>query len=478
MCIRDSIWQLPASVVGPYAIEDAELAIDVFKKQEVILNREETYGLFRIETFLMPLLLQMRQTGVRLDVEKLDRTITVVKKRLRKQKAALNKAAGFDVNYWAATSLTALFDKLDLPYPRTPVTKQPSFTKPFLTAHENPTVGLISECRALDKFVGTFLERQMKNQLVGDRLHCMFNQLRGDEYGTVTGRFSSSHPNLQFIPARDPELGPLCRSMFIPEDGCVWGKADYSQIEYRIFAHYAIGPGSNKFRSRYQDDPATDYHQWCADAADIPRRDAKNINFGLLYGMGLKLLARQLGLPPNEAKPFLDEYHKRLPFIRTTSRKALEVAERRGFVKTILKRRRRFHKWEPCDWALKKILDQSQNPSTLKEHIDRTIREDNGVHDYYAGVQRVGTYKALNAIVQGSSADMIKKAMVDCYRSGVFDVLTLHLTVHDELDVSIPNTKKGKRAFDEMLILMRDAIELKVPVMVDAEIGPSWGEVK
>jgi len=475
---HSNIWRLPAAVVGPYCIEDAELSLDILECQLPILHAENIYELFRVETYLMPLLLRMRQTGVRLDTTKLEKVIKKFKAKLRKQTVELSQMVGFKVEPWTSSSLTLAFDKLGLSYPLTPKTKKPSFTRGFMENHEHPFARMVVDVRRLHKFIGTFLEGQMQSQLIGDRIHCQFNQLRGNEYGTVTGRFSSSHPNLQFIPARDEELGPLCRSMFIPEEGCSWVKADYSQIEYRIFAHYAIGTGAEDFRDTYNENPDIDYHQWCADKAGISRKNAKTINFGLLYGMGVRLLAHNLNLPIDEAKDFLQSYHAEVPFLRTTSRKAMDVANRRGYVRTILNRRRRFQTWEPSDRMLATKIIGNSDPEIIRAAVRRAIGQAGKNHNYSSGIQRQGTYKALNAIVQGSSADMIKKAMVDCWRAGIFDTLTPHLTVHDELDVSVPDTKDGAEALQEMLILMRDAIELKVPVIVDCETGPSWGEVK
>ena len=473
------IWQLPAAIVGPYCIADAELCIDIFNKQLPILRDEGLEPLFRIETYLMPMLLHMRQTGVRLDTKSLAKAIKGFKARLRKNMVELSQMVGFQVEPWTGAALAIACDKLDIKYPLTTTkTRKPSFTKEFMTAHEHPFLRMVAEVRRLHKFIGTFLEGQMQSQLINGRIHCQFNQLRGDEYGTVTGRFSSSHPNLQFIPARDKELGPLCRSMFIPEEDCDWIKADYSQIEYRIFSHYAIGQGADDFRDTYNSSPDIDYHQWCANAAGISRKNAKTINFGLLYGMGVKLLAQNLNLPVDEAKDFLAIYHGKVPFLRTTFRRAMETANQRGYVKTILNRRRRFPLWIPADRQLASETEGHTNPELVKSWVKKRLLSAGKEHSFNAGIQRKGTFKALNAVIQGSSADMIKKAMVDCWRAGIFNILTPHITVHDELDVSVPKTKAGTEALQEMLIHMRDAIPLKVPVIIDCGRGPSWGETK
>ncbi len=474
------LWRLPASVVGHYSKEDARIAAEVFFKQEPILRREELWDLFLLETKLMPLLLQMRQTGVRIDVRRLDQTIRSTKKELNDLKQALKKMVGFDLQYWAAESIAKAFDKIGVRYPMTPKTQKPSFTQAWLSQVNHPLARTIVQCRKLDKFLGTFLEGSIQDQIIDGRIHGLFNQLLSDEYGTVTGRFSSSHPNLQFIPARDEKLGPLCRSMFIPEMGCDWGKTDYSQIEFRIFAHFARGEGADNFRRQYISDPRVDYHAWCAKEAGITRREAKTVNFGIIYGMGIPSLAKTLEIPVSAAETFRKKYDEKIPFVRTTLQDAAKVAQDRGYIRTILNRRRRFISWEPMDWELSKRISAVRDKDLMLRTVEEAIRNAQVNKDLIprGGIRRAGTHKALSALVQGSAADLIKKAMVDCYEAGVLDVLSLHLTVHDELDESVPKNKEGSEAFAEMARLMEKAISFKVPVIIDASTGKNWGETK
>lgn len=478
--VQKHLWKIPPEMVARYARQDVRLPIKIFEKQKPILKAEELWDLFLLETRLSPLLLQMRRTGVRVDEVKLNHAIIEYKKRLRRTYAELKKLVGFEINYQAAEDIAKAFDRLKIKYPLTLKTRKPSFTREWLRAHDHPLAQLITACRTLYKFIGTFLEGSIKDQLINGRVHCLFNQLLSDEYGTVTGRFSCSHPNLQFIPARDEELGPLCRSMFIPEKGCHWGKADYSQVEFRIFAHYAIGPGSDNFRAEYVRDPHIDYHQWCADKTAKPRRKAKDINFGLIYGMGLAKLARQLGLSKPEAEKFLQEYNEKIPFMKTTFQAASNTALSRGYVKTILNRRRRFTTWAPVDYALTKRVDAVRDKSLMINLVNKMVKETlaKGKIPPRPGVQRAYTHKALNAIIQGSAADLMKKAMVDCYEAGLFDILFPHLTVHDELDNSVPKTREGEEAFHEQIHIMETAIPFKVPIIVDHMLIKNWGEVK
>lgn len=466
------IWRMPASVVGPYALTDSDLPIRIFRKQLPLLREQGLEDLFWLETRLTKLLLKMRRTGVRVDVAKLDRVTEEFSRKRDELQAELRSLAGEKIDVWAAESIARVFDRLGLPYARTAKRKQPSFPQTFLDRHEHPVARKIVEVRKIDKFIGTFLVGQLKGTLVGDRIHAQFNQLKGEDGGAVTGRFSSSNPNLQFIPVRDEEMGPLCRSMFIPEEGCDWGKVDMSQIEFRFFTHFATGPGSDEIRRIYNENPDADFHQMTADMAQVSRKEAKTVNFGIIYGMGIDKLCLGLGRSRQEGEKILDEYHRRIPFVKHMLSLAARTAESRGYVKTILGRRRRFSLYEPADWILSKKVSPSIK-ERMVEIVNEARLENPGIRP---GVRRAGTHRALNAVIQGSSADQIKKAMVECDEAGIFDILFCHLTVHDELDVSIPRTKEGSEAFSEMARIMETTIPLKVPVRTDSKIGANWGE--
>jgi DNA polymerase-1 len=285
--------------------------------------------------------------------------------------------------------------------------------------------------------IDTFLVSNLEKMIYNGRVRCSFNPLKSDTYGTVTGRFSCSTPNLQQIPKRNENVKNKIRALFLPEDGFDLVKMDYSQIEIRLMAHYAIGAGSDDVRKQFINDNNTDFHQWCANIAGIPgdRELAKRVNFGIQYGMGIKKLCKVLNMSYAESKQFLDMYHAKLPFIKKTLNKAANIAESRGYVKTLLGRRRRF-------------------PNKLN------------------------TYRALNAVIQGSGADMIKKAMVSAHNAGILDVCLLHLQIHDELVISKPRTKAGDEAAKELKNIMENIIKLKVPVISDCKIGANWGEME
>jgi DNA polymerase-1 len=196
--------------------------------------------------------------------------------------------------------------------------------------------------------------------------------------------------------------------------------------------------------------------------------------------MGLTKLAHQLNRSFDDAKKFLEKYTQKLPFIKYTLTKASNMASDRGYVKTILNRRRRFTLWEPFDWRLSKQVPAVRNKKLMQQIVEDEIKRaiDDRREPPRPGVRIAKTHAALNAIVQGSAADLIKKAMVDCYEAGLFKVLIPHLTVHDELDDSVPKTQEGEEAFKEQTHTMETAIPFKVPIRVDAKLQKNWGEEK
>lgn len=471
---QSHIWRLDPKYVGPYAETDAELVLPIFEKQKKIMAEQGLEKVFDIETRLIPMLLHMRRNGVPVDVDRLLKLHENMSENLEQSKLSLDEFAGRHVDYWAADSIAKAFDRHNISYPLTEKTRKPSFKKEWLEKHDSEIARKVVKCREFDKLISTFLEGSMLDMLVGNRIHCQFNQLKSDSSGARTGRLSSSKPNLQFIPSRT-DLGNLIRRCFIPDPGCDWIKQDYSQIEIRVLVHYAMGAGAKDVVAEFNRRPKTDYHQWCADVAGISRKDAKEINFGLVYGMGAASLAASLGISVDEAKAFKAMYFDKLPFVKETVETATRAAEERGYVRTIMGRRRRFPLFEPRDKRIpiKPSRDRKKLADQVRAFIDRNSHEA-----YYRGVSRAGCYKAFNAADQGSSADIMKKAMVDVWESGVCNTIKMYLTVHDELDYGCPRTREGVEAAKETQYLMENAVKLKIPLLADPEIGPNWGEVK
>lgn len=480
---QEHLWKLPPELVAPYAEADVDRTIRVWAKQRGRLVEEGMKDLFDLETSLIPMLLAMRMRGVRIDETRVAQTRDEMQSRLSAASEVLRSIAGRDVPIWESDAIGVIADERGLPFPRTAKTNLPSFQRSWLERQDDPFCKALVECRKLDKFLTTFIDGSILGTIASGRIHSSFHQLRGDDFGAVTGRFSSSHPNLQFIPKRDSELGPLIRSFFVPDEGELWGGADYSSVEIRILAHYALGPGSDAIRAAFVANPMIDYHQWCADVAKVDRMKAKQLNFGLMYGMGVAKLGRQLGLEPDAAKRFVRDYHAALPFLKATMKKASSVAETRGYVRTICGRRRRFIEWEPSDWNLSQDfrsiseVDRKSRAAVAQwviEEISKRAAADEPIPR--KGTRRAWTYKALNAVIQGSAADLLKKAMADLWSSGACGVLGPPLlTVHDEIAFSVPDTGEGREAFDSAVRLMETALAFKVPIVAEAKLTPTWG---
>lgn len=455
------IWRAPVDVAAPYAIADVDRSIRVFLKQKKKLEDEGLWNLFLLETRLIPLLLKMRQRGVRIDVSRAEQMRDVITKRLAELDVQIKDTCGLGVDIWAAASIERAFREVGVTnYPRTPKTKQASFTGDWLELCPHPLAGLLLESRKASKMRGTFLEGQILGNNYRGRVHCQFNQLKGDTNGTVSGRFSCQQPNLQFIPMRTEE-GRKIREIFLPEEGEDWGKQDYSQVEYRLAVHDAVKMklrGANDMARRYNEDPNFDVHQGCADDAGIDRKKAKTINFGVIYGEGVYKLCRQLGLEYDEGVEFLRKYNARVPFMKKAAQSFTDMAQVTGVVQTLLGRKRRFERW------------------TIKRRVDGKIT-DVLIPHRIPGARRGFTHAAFNARVQGSAADIMKKAMVKIWEDGLCEDLggCPLITVHDELDWSMPKNKRGATAFREAARIMGDCVKLEVNLKVDMESGDNWG---
>ena len=451
---KADMWQLPAMYVGSYAEKDAELTLELWKELQKEIYTQDIESIFQLETDLFPCLVDMRFLGVRVDVErahKLKQQLVAEEKELLHQ---IKKETQVDVQLMAARSVAKVFDKLGLTYERTAKSQAPSFTKNFISNHEHPVVRMIAKAREVNKAHTTFIDTIVKHEHKG-RIHADINQIRSDQGGTVTGRFSYSNPNLQQLPARNKDLGPMIRSIFIPEEGHTWGCFDYSQQEPRLVVHYAAlhkFPSVNDVIDNYENDISTDFHQVVADMAKIPRSQAKVINLGLFYGMGKAKLQAELGVSKDKATELFEQYHAKVPFVKQLMNSASNRAQERGQIRTLLGRLCRFHLWEPNQFGMHKALPHEE---ALQEHGP--------------GIRRAYTYKALNKLIQGSAADMTKKAMLDLYKEGII----AHIQIHDELCVSVKDETHAQKIVD----VMENAVTLEVPNKVDYEKGKTWGDI-
>ena len=456
---KSELYKLPAMYVGSYAEQDAYLTLELFKRLSAEIQKKNLVEIFDLESQLFPCLIDMKFKGVRGDVERAHK----LKKQLLQQEESIllqvKKETGIDVQIWAARSIAKVFDKLSLTYAKTEKTQSPSFTKNFLSTHSNPVVKSIAKAREINKAHTTFIDTILKHNYRG-RIHADINPIRSDQGGTVTGRFSYSNPNLQQIPARNKDLGPMIRSLFLPEEGHKWGCFDYSQQEPRLVVHYAASTEPICFDNSVEkivdkfNNNDVDFHQTVADMANISRTQAKTINLGLFYGMGKAKLQAELGLNTKaEAEDLFNQYHENVPFVKELMNSTSRHAQISGSIGTLLGRRCRFNKWEPKSFGMHKPMDFDEAVSTYKlEHIRRAF-----------------TYKALNKLIQGSAADMTKKAMLDLYNEGIVP----HIQIHDELDISVKDEAQAQK----IIKIMENAVTLKVPNKVDYEFGNSWGDI-
>ncbi len=488
---RGNIYRTSPRMAGPYAEQDSKMILPILRKQFPKLQHENLASLYRLECDLIVLLVRMRMIGTRIDVDYAESLYGELSRIIVEKKAELKHLTGVRIADSAPTGdIAKVFDIVGIPYRLTPKTKKASITDDDLKVIVHPIAALVREIRQHDKIRGTFVKNGLLESAVNGVIHAEFHPLRmtgeSGKRGTRTGRFASSHPNLQNIPVRT-ELGARIRKAYLPDEGhACWTDLDFSQYEYRWLAHFAVGPGSDELRAKYNNDPDTDYHdattqqiklnspsafkRWIDEGLDAGkiRKRVKTANFGLMNAMGLDLLASELGISVKEAKPFMAVYHEANPYIRATIKAASDEAQRMGYVTTALARRRRFNKWEPRDnWDEEKQM-YVKSPMLSYAHAIRT---------YGPQIQRAMTHIALNTKTQGSNADGVKKAMHVAYKTGVYDVIGVpKITVHDSFGHSqIDRSSAQEEAYKELKRIMETCLPMRVPVRVDVERGPNWG---
>lgn len=465
--VKKFMKEIPAVLAGPYAEGDVDRPLRILEMQEKILDAQGLMPLFDLESRLVDPLLRMRQTGVPIDPSRAEQVREMLDSRYKAAVATMGGAYQNDKTY-----MQKVFDREGVDYPRTGKGNA-SFRKQWLEHTDHWLCKAVTEARKYEKMRGTFLEGYLGKYNTGGRIHCQFNQLRGDAYGTVSGRFSSSHPNLQNIPSRDPELGPLIRSLFVPEAGKRWWKKDWSQIEYRLIVHFAAAmalEGAREAMMLYQSDKTTDFHQVVADIVGLKRNEAKHINFGIAYGQGALLLALNLGVDIDTARELLGRVRANAPFITKLNEWCMNEVTREGEILTLMKRRRRFNLWEQRD---ARTSTNYNDVESIKLPLDEAEAKWGKMK-----IKRAGTHKGLNAMIQGSAADIMKKAMVDIWDAGLFDILPIHLTVHDELDGSVGDSKIEMEALAELHHIMENCVSLSIPLLAEGGIGPNWGALK
>ena len=457
---KADMYRMHASFVGEYAEADAKLTWRLHERFITEIEKEDLTKVYDVECRLIRVIFNMTKRGVRVDMEK---AFGLKKKLLNKEKQYLKRIkdlVGQDVQINAARSVAQAFDSVNLEYPRTSL-GAPSFTQTFLETHAHELPRMITKARVLNKLQGTFVDGVAKYVHEG-RLHAHINQIRGDNGGTVTGRFSMYAPNLQQMPIRN-EFGSEIRKIFIPEQGEYWLSADYSQQEPRILTHFAIlnkNEGATNVQEAFI--KGLDFHKQTAEMAGIDRKLAKTIGLGVMYGMGYKKMAIDLDIAPIEAKEMLKEFREKVPFMQGMLEDVMNRANKVGSIRTYLGRRCQFNLWEPAWYDV--------DPVTKKPIFHKALPHSEALVKWER-IKRAGTYKALNRLIQGTAADQTKKAMVDVYEK--LDIIPL-IQVHDELNCSVKSDKEAK----EIKNIMETCIDLTVPSNVDYKIKDNWGDAK
>lgn len=446
--IKQNLWKLHSAFVGPYGEMDAALPLLIYNLQKEFISKLELDRVDHLESRLTDVLFKMWERGMPVDLNKAEQGMSKLSNLYKEAIAKLKYEVGFEVDVWSGQSLQRAYEAKGVEYVKTPK-GNPSFTAEWLDEQTDDLSLSVLRARQFDRSGSVFIESKIVNASINGRIHPNYKQTKTEDGGgTKSGRLSSSNPNLQQVPARNVELSKIIRSLFLSDTG-KFGVFDYSQQEPRVYIHFASlrgFAGAIEAVRKYSDDPKTDYHTFVANMCEsvtgvkVPRKDAKTINLGLSYGMGGAKLCRSLGLPTEwveirgvmvevagaQGQELLKTYDQAVPFVKLLAKDAANLAKRRGYVKTILGRR--------CNFPDAKF-----------------------------------THKAGNRIIQGSSADMVKQAIVNLAEAGYLP----YNTVHDEVDNPIEDIQKDCR---EIRDIMLNAIELSVPLLVDIEVGPSWGE--
>lgn len=504
---RENIYRASPKLVGPYGEEDAFLPYAVCGKQYAHLVQQGLWDVYRMECDMIPMLVMMRKIGCRIDIAAAEQMYITLSKEIVLREEKIYNLTKRRINVNASNSLSPAYDAVNVVYPWTAGScdshhlhnkecgGQPSFTAPWLMDQSDPLSELILDTRRMYKLRDTFIKSYILDSHVNGRIYGQFHPLRnegsrGETGGTSTGRYSSSTPDLQNIPSRTP-LGRKIMEMWLPDEGHLcWQNGDYSQVEYRTAMHFAIGPKSDEFRQKYIDNPRTDYHNMAqkvlfdSTGIYIPRKaeeaangnfptgrmTIKEFNFGNLFGMGLERLCHDAHCAVEKGKLAQDAYFQAMPWIKPSQKAFTEEAKRLGYITTILGRRSRFDLWEAMsEW------DEKNKRYKRTEALPYTMAVQR-----YGQIQRAGVHRALPCRVQGSAADLLKKAFWICFKQGVFNVIGLpKITVHDAVGHSvIDQSKEQNEAHTYYHWVMEHAIQFRVPIVFDMSRGANWGLAK
>lgn len=540
---KGHIWKLDPKFVEEYGKQDARMTYDLWVKQVESIKKQELDRVLQLELDLIEPLIDIRLRGVRIDVPKVKKLKDKYQAKCRKHLNKLSEMAGCRVvlngaeqdefkklhpnqkclSVGSARQMGALCDELGMSYNRTS-SGLPSFAEDNLTDEcSELATHIIKAKRYGNKVVGTYLEGYIEHFLIEDRIHAQFNQLRSVDGGTITGRFSCCNPNLQNIPARDPEIGKDLMSLFIADEGKVFIGMDYSSQEPRMAVHIAITIGlhhgfdvfpelkmanSDKFQNRDADfhmevSRAVVTNMWKTNNVEhyyenlswfrpIPddwtgtffdwlvkcyRTPAKEIGLGTMYSMGPKTLkekleAKGIYLNVEQVKSLQTEVYDAVPFLRTINEYCTRNFGQRGYIRTVLGRRNRANGYEVPEF----FYDATEDKWTVVRHLRRDRQEAilfasgaKGEGREIGGVQYQDEYKALNKYIQGSAADQSKLAVLETWRAGIIP----QIFVHDAQIQSIDESQVPR-----CVSIMENALPLNVQSKVDYKIGRTWADVK
>ena len=443
-----------------YNIQDCRATWNLYQAQEPKIK--DVYEPYMVDVRLTPLIIEMKKRGVLIDRKAMEELTATIERDLFEKETILNDQYGITLEMVnSSKQLGKRLNDMGIHSPILTKTGTESWGAEALARLIHyPMIPLIEEVKGYKKLLDTYMNGGMADAILSDgRIHCTFSPNKREDGGTVTGRFACSKPNLQQIPARDKQVGhsygQALRALFIPEEGCMMSALDYSQIEYLLLAHFAVGPQAEWFRE--QANAGVDFHTVAMSATGITTRSVvKTFNYGVIYGMGWKTameknymlfekLAKEHGVSIEQyTQDIYNNYHAKLPVIRETMKVVQNISKMQGYVKTI---------------------------------GGRYQHKPKAVYDPATGKMNDFIYKMLNKLIQGSAADILKFALLKAYQSGVFDVLKMHLTVHDENVVSVPYNRIGAEANGELKRIMDMSFhdKLLVPMKAACELGPNWG---
>ena len=441
-----------------YNQQDCVATYELYFAQEKFMKPVQ--HVYELECKLIPILLRMKKVGIRFDQKRAGELIEKVAAKEQEVEKKLWDTYGITGEMINSTKqLGVRMNEMGIESPVRTKTGNQSWAEGALVRIHHPVTPLIFEYKNYHAILSKFLLGSLSKSAVNGRIHCTFLPMLREEGGTVTGRFSCRDPNLQQIPARNKghgeDFSQDMRSLFLPEEGMMLAAMDYSQIEAVLLAHFAQGPQAEWFREQMR--AGADLHNIVMGMTGITYRPVvKTFNYGCIYGMGWQtameknyvLFEKLASGEGKDIESFTKEiyynYHKKFPVVKDTMAWAQDVARTYGYVDTM--GGRRLHKPTP-----------QYDPVTGK------------INDYL--------YKMLNKLIQGTAADILKQALITADEAGIYDVLTLHLLVHDEQVNSVPFTKEGTEAAVELQHIMGNVYkeQLLVPIKAECELGPNWG---